>query len=262
MDLELKDKTILISGATSSIGQAISHAFAAEGAKLSLAARDKRKLDDLRNAIFQTYGVDVEIVSGDLSTVEGRSSWLETTIARFGTADVLVNCASATTPVALTTATQAALEAGLDLKLFGYILMTQLVVEKMKAQGSGTIVNVIGITGSQPTPNNLVGNIAGSALINLTKGMANELAPFNIRVVGVSPGAVDSDRRRATLEATAQSKGISIADAARDAASVIPLGRAARPAEIADAITFLASARAGYITGATLNVDGGIVRGV
>lgn len=262
MDLNLNGKVVMVSGASSSIGQAISAAFAAEGASLSLAARDPSKLGALCKLLTDTYGVEALPVPADLASDDGRGLWLSETVARWGKVDVLVNCASATKPVALASAERGQLIDGLDLKLFGYILMTRIVADHMAAQGAGAIINVIGITGSQPTPNNLVGNIAGAALTNLTKALATELAPSNVRVVGVSPGAVDSDRRRTGLAASAKARGISIEEAGREAAAVIPLGRAAAPEEVADVVAFLASDRAAYVTGATLNVDGGLVRGV
>jgi 3-oxoacyl-[acyl-carrier protein] reductase len=262
MDLGLEGKVVLISGSPSSIGSAIAMAFAAEGAVLSLASRDVSKLTAQRDAIIATHGGEVSFTEADLTTDEGRGSWLRDSLDRFHRVDILVNCASATTAISLARAERAALIAGLDLKVFGYLLMTRLVAAEMIRQGGGTIVNVIGITGSQPTPDNLVGNIAGAALINLTRALSNELAPQRVRVIGVSPGAIDSDRRRLGLEKAAGVKGISFAEAEKEASRQIPLGRAGTPDEVAGVIAFLASDRAGYVTGSTLNVDGGMVRGV
>lgn len=253
MDLELVDKRVLVTGGSRGIGRATCMAFAREGARVAVSARTAVDVDDLV-AKIRAEGGRAEAMCGDVSTEAGARDVVASAVAVLGGVDVLVNNAGGSRGVgSFDGASPSEWQQVMELNLMSAVWCSQRALEDMK-QGEpprgGVIIHVSSVYGREYGPSAPYVAAKG-ALIPLTKEMGIDLARYNVRVVAVAPGSIlfpggSWDRRRTTdparFEATRQE---------------IPWGRFGRVEEIADTIVFLASARASWITGATLPVDGG-----
>ncbi|MEQ8228924.1 MAG: SDR family oxidoreductase [Rhodospirillales bacterium] len=257
MDLDLASKTALISGASGGIGLAIARAFLAEGARVAITGRTSDALDRAHDALAGT-GRDGNLltIACDVSDHEGAARAVEETTTTFGTVDCLIpNAGAAGYPVGWnvsTTAWQDAISANL---FTGTNLVTAAVPQLMKAKGAVTFIS--SITGIEALPAPIPYSAAKAAIHAVAKGLADDLAKDGIRVNIVVPGNVlfpggNWDRK---LQDTERRVGIE-----SYIASQVPMGRFGKPEEIADAVLFLSSARASFITGASLTVDGGQTR--
>jgi NAD(P)-dependent dehydrogenase (short-subunit alcohol dehydrogenase family) len=258
MDLGLQGKVALVTGASRGIGRAVALRLAQEGARTALVARSATTL----------AAVDREIAGGafchaaDLATAEGVAGAVAATLAHFGRIDILVNNAGAIPAGDFLTMPDSAWTEAYALKLHGYIRTARAVFPAMREQGGGRIVNIIGATARNPLPTYLAGGIANAGLVNFTKGLADLGAPHNILVTGVSPAATATERIEQQFEQIAAATGQTVAAVRRERLDRQPLGRMAAPEDIADAVAFLASARAGFISGICITVDGNSTRGV
>src|SRR5437660_6126656 len=262
MDLELKEKIALVTGASRGIGRAIARGLAAEGARVALCARDKATLETAAREITRETRAEPFIVAGDLSQLDEVERVAREVHRRFGRIDVLVNNAGAIRGGDFLAIPDAQWAGDWSLKLLGYIRMARAVFPLMQAQGGGRIVNVVGAAARNPTPVYLTGGIANSGLINFSKGLADLGAPSNILVTAVSPAATAPARWETLIAQQAASAGTTVEAQRTEAASHYPLKRIATPEDIADLVCFLVSARASFITGVCITVDGGATRGV
>lgn len=261
MDLTLDGKTVMISGGSSGIGLAIANSMAAEGANLSICARNSKALKKVATELEYRYGIQCLTFAGDLTEPKTGDEWVRVTITRFKNIDILINNAATPTAGHFIDLNDSDLRNGLELKLFGYLAMTRSVLPKMRELGKGVIVNIIGAVASQPAAGSVVGGIAGAALASFTKTLSIEMAELGIRVVAVSPGYTATDRYRRTVAQLVQS-GLEPEAAEKSICRDIPLGRPATPQEVADLVTYVASDRAAYMVGNTIAIDGGITRGI
>ena len=261
MDLRLTGKTAIVTGASQGIGKAIAEALAAEGVDVALCARGADRLEAVAE-IVRARRRRALVVPADLSQAGAADQVIERVIAEWGRVDVLVNNAGASRfgdPLGLD---DAAFGEAMDLKYLGYVRMARAVAPAMIRQGGGAIVNVIGVGGAQPSPSHLPGSAANAALILFTKGFGREMARHNVRVNAVSPAGVATERLQSLMQAIAEREQISVEEATRRSSAQVPLGRPARPEEVADAVLFLASERSGYFAAANLIMDGGSVGAV
>jgi NAD(P)-dependent dehydrogenase (short-subunit alcohol dehydrogenase family) len=253
MDLGMRGCSVLITGASKGIGLAAAHAFAAEGCNLHLAARSEDALAAARDELIRKYGVAVALHVMDL----GVSANVVELARRCNEIDILVNNAGEIPSGPIEALTEADLRRGYDLKLFGYMLLTKELYAAMKARGSGVIVNDIGNSGENWDANYIAGSTANAALMAFTKALGGQSLDFGVRVVGVNPGPVETERmvkinkRRAIDWYGDESRWSELRDR-------FPGGRPASPQEVADLMVFLASPRCGYITGTIVTIDGGI----
>jgi len=241
MDLELKEKVALVTGASRGIGRAIARGLAAEGARVALCARDKATLETAAREIArEKTGAEPFIVAGDL----------------------VVNNAGAIRGGDFFAIPDAQWAGDWSLKLLGYIRMARAVFPLMRAQGGGRIVNVVGAAARNPTTGYLPGGVANAGLVNFTKGLADLGAPHGILATAVSPAATATERWEGLIAQQAAAAGKPVEQYRAEAMAAYPLKRIARPEDIADLVCFLASARASFLTGICITVDGGATRGV
>jgi NAD(P)-dependent dehydrogenase (short-subunit alcohol dehydrogenase family) len=263
MDLKLKGKHVLITGASKGIGYACAEAFAQEGANVSLVARDLGNLTAAQTKLQQQYpGVEVAVYSADLIDHHAAQATLDKAQARLGDVDVLVNSAGAAKRTPAAELTPQAWRDALDAKFFSYINMMNPVAQQMAKRGEGTIVNVIGAGGKTASPIHLPGGSANAALMLATAGMAAAYGPQGIRVNAVNPGQTLTERLKEGLAVICKQEGIEMEEALKRSTARVPLGRLATAEEIAQAVVFLASDQASYITGVNINMDGGTAASV
>ena len=253
MDLKLQGKTALITGASMGIGAHIAETLAAEGVNLHLTARSTDKLEALKVRIAEISDVTVTLHPLDL-TVEGAAATLAKAVS---TVDILVNNAGAIPSGDLWDVDEAAWRKGFDLKVFGYINMCRLFYAKMNEAGGGVIINIIGNGGEVLDRNYIVGASGNISLMGFTRALGGYALEDNMRVVGINPGPVNTDRIYNMLKKWAK-KDLGDADRYQELAAGYPLGRPAHCSEISDLVAFLASERSGYTTGTIYTVDGGI----
>ena len=255
MDLELKDKVVLITGGSKGIGLACARAFLAEGAKVAIASRSKVNLVAAERQL-KTGAQEVMKVAGDLIDPANARRMAAEVEQAFGPIDVLVNCAGAAKRTAPEELTPETWRAAMDAKYFTYVHAIDAVIKGMAARKHGVIVNVVGSGGKVASPTHLPGGAANAALMLVTAGLAAAYGRQGVRVNAVNPGATLTERLKQGMEAEAKLDGIAPDEALKRATERVPLGRLAQPEEIANAVLFLASARASYVTGAVIAMDG------
>ena len=262
MDLELQGKTALVTGGSKGIGRAIAHALAREGARVVICARDKATLETAARAIAAETRAEITGIAGDLSRLEEVQRVVAEAKGRLGRLDILINNAGAIRGGDFLKIPDEQWAGDWSLKLLGYVRMARAVLPLMQAQGGGRIVNVVGAAARNPTVTYLPGGIANAGLINFTKGLADLGAPANVLVTAVSPAATATERWDTLMIQQAAAAGKSAEAYRAEAESVYPLKRIARPEDVADLVCFLVSARAAFLTGICITVDGGATRGV
>ena len=260
MELALSGKIALVTGASEGIGRAIAEALAAEGVHLTLCARRAAPLQELAAVLERQHGVPVLAVPADLSTEAGVEALASAHRARFGALDILVNNAGSIRAGSLLTKPEAEWHEDFALKFWGYVRLTRAVWPWLVERGGGRVLNIIGGAGRQPSAGYLAGGAANAGLMNLTKALGDEGAPHGILVNAINPGAVRTARWQSLMQRQAAERGISVAALEAEQLAHVPLRRGGEPEEIAAAAVFLCSGAASYITGTTLQVDGGYAR--
>src|SRR2546422_6730678 len=262
MNLELTGRTALVTGGSQGIGRAIAFGLGAEGARVAICARDKSRLEQTAQEIKAKSNAEVLIVPGDLSRLDEVNRVAATVQERFGRIDILVNNAGAIRGGDFLKIPDEQWAGDWSLKILGYVRMARAVFPMMQAQGGGRIVNVVGAAARNPTPVYLPGGIANSGLINFSKGLADLGAPSGILVTAVSPPATATTRWESLVAAHATAAGKTVEQHRAEAMTAYPLKRIARPEDVADLVCFLASARASFLPGICITVDGRATRGV
>jgi NAD(P)-dependent dehydrogenase (short-subunit alcohol dehydrogenase family) len=259
MDLQLTHKHILITGGSKGIGLACAQGFLREGAKVSLVGRNVQTLADAMRTLADEFAdapARVGIFSADLQDAAQAQRALDQAIALHGAVDVLVNSAGAARRTPPDELTPQAWRDAMDAKYFSYTNMIDPVIRQMGQRGRGAIVNVVGAGGKMASAIHLPGGAANAALMLISAGLASAYAARGVRVNAVNPGGTLTDRLTEGLQAQARLENIGMDEALARMTRKVPLGRLAQPAEIADAVLYLASARASYVTGVIMTMDG------
>jgi len=256
MDLHLRGKRVLITGASKGIGAAAAEAFAEEGCHVRLAARSGDRLSATVEQLRSKHQIDAAAHVVDLRKSEDVARLAQ----EASDIDILVNNAGDIPGGAIDKIDEATWRHAWDLKVFGFINLTRLVYADMKARGGGVIINDIGAAGEKFDANYICGSAGNAALMAFTRALGSKSLADNIRVVGINPGPVGTDRHVTLLKTRAKHQ---FGDENRytEFQKSLPLGRPAHPREIADLMAFLASDRAGYTSGVIYTVDGGISAG-
>ncbi len=255
MDLQLKGQHVLITGGSRGLGLACAQGFVREGARVSLVGRDQGRLDaavaQLRQDGFEAAGF-----SADLTDAAAAAAMVEAVEAAAGPVDVLVNSAGAAKRVPFTELTPAAWQNSMQAKFFSYINVTDPLIKRMGARKRGVVINIVGMGGKIASTVHISGGAANAALMLASAGLAAAYAPLGVRVNAVNPTVTHTDRMGEGLKAEARAFNITEEQALQKVQAKMPLGRVARPEDVANAVVFLASPLAGYISGAIVCIDG------
>lgn len=252
MNLGLAGKKAVITGASKGIGLAAAFSLGREGCEVVIAARDAGALEDAVQQL-RAAGITSEGIACDLS----READQDKLVAQCGAVDILVNNAGAIPPGSLQEIDMQRWRSAWDLKVFGYFALTQKLYGRI-AERHGVIVNVIGAGGERFPPEYIAGSAGNAALMGFVKAMGRTSFRDGVRVVGINPGFVQTDRVKMMMEARAE-RELGSADKWQELFAHLPFGRAAKAEEIGDAVAFLASPLSGYTSGTILTIDGGYV---
>jgi NAD(P)-dependent dehydrogenase (short-subunit alcohol dehydrogenase family) len=256
LDLELRGKKVLITGASKGLGLACAQGFASEGAIVHLAARNESALKSAAESIRKQYKTEVFIHAVDLSKTENVIALGKTC----ADVDILVNNAGAIPGGDLLDITDERWRQAWDLKVFSFINLTRELYKAMRERKSGVIVNIIGVAGERHRANYITGTTGNAGLMAFTRALGSESVDHGIRVVGINPGRIETERQVGHFKEEALK---AFGDESRwpelQAKVVVslPFGRAGRPSEVSDLATFLASNRASYISGTVVTIDAG-----
>jgi NAD(P)-dependent dehydrogenase (short-subunit alcohol dehydrogenase family) len=250
MDLGLKGRLALVTGGSRGIGLAIATALAAEGCNLHIAALTKSTIEEAAERLRTTYGVSVTPHAVDLADSTAATPLTE----RCGDLDILVNNAGAIPKGMFDKVDDGKLRRSWDLKLFGYLNLARPVYVGMRERGRGVIINIIGVAGERPPFDGVAGAAANAALIAFTRALGSESLDHGVRVVAVNPGPTKTERQLKRFKDRAKAE---LGDENRYLELLGSL-RFGEPRHIGDAVAFLASDRAEFISGTTINIDGGL----
>jgi len=256
MDLELHGKIALVTGASKGIGWACAEALAHEGAKVVLVSRSRTNLDAAL-ARWPKSAAAPHVIAADLTRAEDAERMASSAEASAGPIDILVNSAGAALRYAPADLDATAWHDAMDAKFFSYIHAIDAVLGRMVQRGRGAIVNIIGMGGKVASPVHLPGGAANAALMLATVGLATAFGPKGVRINAISPGATLTGRVQEGLRAESKMTGLTEAELLARNQAKIPLGRLGTPEEVAQAVLFLVSDRASYVTGAIVPMDGG-----
>jgi NAD(P)-dependent dehydrogenase (short-subunit alcohol dehydrogenase family) len=252
MDLGLAGKVVLVTGGSKGIGLSCAKAFADEGARLAICSRSEATIARAREILPSAFAV-----AADLSDAAQAAAMIDAVERQLGPIDILVNSAGAARRSPPDALTADFWRAAMDAKFFTTINVVDPLVKKMAQRRQGVIVTIIGAGGKVASSTHLAGGAANAALMLATAGLGAAYAAQGVRVVGVSPGLTETERVAEGMASEARLLGTDVAEALRRNITDIPIGRLAKPEEIANAVVFLASPKASYVTGVTLVMDGG-----
>jgi len=262
MDLGLKGKVALVSGASKGLGFAVARALAADGASVSISSRSQESIESAAKRIESETGARVLPMAVDVRDKSAIERWIASAAETFGGIDALMTNSGGPPAGDAVSFDDAAWQDAADLLLFSTIRMIRVAVPHMERRGGGAILVSTSSSVKEPVPNLGLSTVLRASVSALSKTLAIELAPRRIRVNQIIPGRIDTDRVRHLDDVNAKKAGTSVEQAKAKAVAGIPIGRYGEPDEFGRVGAFLLSSAASYMTGATVQVDGGQIRSV
>ncbi len=260
MDLGLKGKVAIVAASSKGMGKATAMGLAAEGARVTILARGEADLANAAQEVRESWRAEVLAVPADVTKHDDVKRVVRETVARWGTVNILVNNAGGPPPGVFDDMDDAKWQSAFELNLLSTVRLVREVLPHMRKAGGGAIINIQSTSVKAPIENLILSNSIRPGVIGLAKSLSLELGKDKIRVNNVLPGAILTDRLRDVMAGQAQKRGKSLEELQRAREADIPLGHLGDPEDVANMIVFLASDRARYITGVTVQVDGGLVR--
>jgi 3-oxoacyl-[acyl-carrier protein] reductase len=261
MDLGLTGKVAMVGGASRGLGYAVAEALAREGAILSISSTTQSAIEDAGTRLA-ALGAEVLAMPVDVRNGDQIATWGQKTIERFGGVDLLFTNAGGPPSGAAVSFDDAAWQNAIDLLLFSSLRMVRVAVPSMKRRGGGSILMSTSASVKEPIPNLGLSTVLRASVSALSKTLALELAADKIRVNQIIPGRIDTDRVKQLDEIAGKKQGITAEQAKAKSMGTIPMGRYGDAAEYGRVAAFLLSDAAAYMTGSTVQVDGGLIRSV
>lgn len=262
MDMGLKGKVAVVAGASQGIGKATALGLAREGAKVSICARGEGALNAAAGTIGKENGGQVLAVVADMRKAEDIGKFVGQTVERFGRLDIVVTNAGGPPPGEFMKFTDEDWDRAFRMSFMSAMRLTREAVPHMRRVGGGRIVNITSYAVKEPIAGLVLSNAVRSSVIGMAKTLSRELARDNILINNICPGRIDTERAQKLNQARAERLKRPVEEIHREMTDEIPLGRYGTAEETANLIVFLASERASYITGTTIQIDGGLVRGI
>jgi len=262
VDLGLKGKVAMVAGASKGLGFAVARELAREGALVSMTSRDRSSIERAGKEIREEMKTDVLPLSIDVRSLEEIDKWRDKTLKEFGGIDLLFSNSGGPRAGNFASLDDKAWQDALELLVMSAVRLAHGVIPSMKARKGGSILFSTSSSVKEPIENLTLSNVCRVSVVALSKTLSRELAADRIRVNTIIPGRIDTDRVRELDSSNAERAGISVEEQIKQSLSAIPLGRYGKTDEFARAAVFLLSDAASYITGATLQVDGGLIRSV
>ncbi|NTV76309.1 MAG: SDR family oxidoreductase [Holophaga sp.] len=257
MELGITGRVAMVAAASKGLGKAAAAALVKEGCRVSICGRDQAALEAARAEL----GGSVLAVPCDVTNPTEIEDWFKATLAAFGQVDILVTNTGGPPAATFLDLTEAQWESGVQSTLLNVVRMSRLVLPGMRERKWGRIVHITSLVAKQPAPLLTISSTLRAGLSALTKTMATEFGPDNVLVNALLPGHVMTDRQLHLAEVRSQKDGTTVEEYFEKANASIPVRRLGRPEEIGDVIAFLCSDRASYLTGSSIQVDGGIIQG-
>jgi 3-oxoacyl-[acyl-carrier protein] reductase len=258
MDLGIKDRVAMIAAASKGIGKACAVALAQEGCKVSICARNASELEKTRSEI-ESHGPSVAVVA-DVSSAGDLEDWYRRTIDRFGQVDILVTNTGGPPVKRFMDLSDESWLSGVESTLMNVVRLSRLVIPGMQERRWGRIIHLTSLVAKQPIDELTISSTLRAGLSGLTKTMANQVGSHNITVNAILTGHILTDRQYALADVRARERGITHEEYFAGQAAEVPMRRIGEPRELGDVVAFLASERASYVTGVSLQVDGGLIR--
>ena len=262
METGLRNRVAIVAASSKGIGRATALALAAEGTKLALCARNAEALTQVAEEARSLSGVEVYTETFDVADDDRVRQFVEGVSRRFGSVDICVTNAGGPPAKPFAETTMAEWDHAYALNLRSIVSFAHAVLPYMQQKRWGRIITITSMAVKQPVLELVLSNAVRTGVLGLVRSLATQYGPHNITINNVGPGYTATDRIKGLAQARAQATGRTAAEYEADLAKDIPLRRLARPEEIADAIVWLASERAAYVTGQTILVDGGVYRGL
>jgi 3-oxoacyl-[acyl-carrier protein] reductase len=262
LETGLKDKTVLITASSTGIGKAVAELFAQEGCRIAISSRSKENLLSATQELKEKYSLEPFWSVCDLNKQKDIENTFSAVASHFGTVDILVNNCGGPTPGLFQQLEEEDWNFAYEQVLLSVVRFSKLVLPGMMAKNWGRIINLTSISVKQPVDNLVLSNSLRAGVTGLTKSLSNEVAKFNITVNNVAPGLTLTGRLYELAVIEAKERGKSHEEILVEMAKRVPLNRLARPEEIASVVVFLASRQASYVTGNTIQVDGGYVKSI